>query len=108
MKTTYRAAAAAAAIAVVSFGAAGVAAADDRELIVRQSIGFDDCAAKIESYLDHVNADRDNVFVTRDTGAHYRLKLVSERSNLIFFCNAVSERIEISRTWPGELHAAAE
>jgi hypothetical protein len=80
----------------------------ESELIVRAGIPFEECPAKIEAFLEHINADERNVRMLRDTGAHYRLKLIAESSNLVFFCNAVTESIEVRRTTPGELEVAAK
>ena len=97
----------AAAIAVIS-AVNTLEARAESELIVRAAISFEECPAKIEAFLEHINADEHNVRMLRDTGAHYRLKLIAESSNLVFFCNAVTESIEVMRTTPGELEVAAK
>jgi hypothetical protein len=109
MNWSFRNRALAAAVVCIScLAGSQTARAESSEVIVRASIAFDKCPGKIEAFLQHINADNNNVRVTRDTGAHYRLKLVAHSSNLEFNCNAVNETIEVLRTTPGELTVAAQ
>jgi hypothetical protein len=78
----------------------------ESELIVRSSLAFDACPAKVDAMLTRLDADERNIRVVRDTGAHYSVKLVARSANLVFLCNAVNETIEITRTTPGELNVA--
>lgn len=81
----------------------GSAFAED-EILMRQSMAFNQCPSVIEGILQSMQAHGDAVEVTRDTGAHYAVKLKSVDANLLFICNAVSEQIEIARQTPGDYH----
>lgn len=79
----------------------GSAVAED-EILMRQSMAFNQCPSAIEGILRSMHARGDAVEVTRDTGAHYAVKLKSVDANLLFMCNAVSQQIEIARQTPGD------
>lgn len=80
---------------------AGTLAAD--EVLMRQSMSFHQCPSAVEGILASMNASDDAVIVTRDTGAHYTVKLQAVEANLVFVCNAVTAQIEILRQTPGDL-----
>ncbi|MEO0635550.1 MAG: hypothetical protein AAFY73_02770 [Pseudomonadota bacterium] len=72
------------------------------ELIVRKSVGFEHCKTTTLALPAALKADPDHVHVVRDTGAEFRLKIVSVEANLLIGCNKVSDQMEVYRTTPGE------
>lgn len=78
------------------------AARAGEEMLVSESIGFSDCRASVAQLLATLKAAPEQVRVEVDTGALYRVKVVSEDANLVFLCNGVAGSIAIARTTPGE------
>ena len=69
-------------------------------------MAFHDCPSVIDNMLETLGADRSRVALMTDTGAHYKVKLISTDANLVFLCNAVAQQITVTRTTPGELITA--
>ncbi|MEL6817695.1 MAG: hypothetical protein AAFU69_14180 [Pseudomonadota bacterium] len=76
------------------------------EILMRTDMEFHACPGVIENMLDSLGADRSRVALMTDTGAHYKIKLISAEANLVFLCNSVARQITVSRTTPGELITA--
>ncbi|MEO0544726.1 MAG: hypothetical protein AAFY99_13005 [Pseudomonadota bacterium] len=76
------------------------------QVLMRTDMAFHACPEVIEGMLDSLGADRSRVALVTDTGAHYKIKLISSEANLVFLCNGVAEQITVTRTTPGELITA--
>lgn len=93
---------------VVLLVLAPISASADEELLLRQSASLTACRAMVAKTLDSLKAPADRVRVMVDTGALYRLKVMSSEANLVFLCNGVAEQITISRSTPGEWRVAGQ
>ncbi|MEM7462058.1 MAG: hypothetical protein AAF362_05205 [Pseudomonadota bacterium] len=74
----------------------------ESELILRQAADFEACHQTVSNLVKELGARPEQIRLEVDTGAVYRLKIVSFDANLVFLCNKVSEHLEILRTTPGE------
>jgi hypothetical protein len=93
---------------LVSSALVPISATAGEELLLRQSASLTSCRAMVANTLNSLKAPADRVRVEVDTGALYRLKVVSSEANLVFLCNGVAEQISISRSTPGELRVASQ
>ncbi|MGI9399938.1 MAG: hypothetical protein ACR2O0_01675 [Rhizobiaceae bacterium] len=89
------------AVAIVTFGKPGMALAET-EVLLRQAAEFEACHHTVLNLVKELGARPEQIRVETDTGAVYRLKIVSLDANLVFLCNKVTQRLEIRRTTPGE------
>ena len=89
-------------------GLAPLPASAGEELLLRQSASLTACRAMVANTLNSLKAPAERIRVEVDTGALYRLKVVSSEANLVFLCNGVAEQISISRSTPGELRVASQ
>lgn len=77
----------------------------ESELLLRKHTQFSACRTTVHHLLAKLGARPEQLRLEMDTGAQYRVKLVTVNANLVFRCNKVSETIEVSRTEPGDLIA---
>lgn len=87
---------------ILSFVVDSNAAHAGEEMLLSEKIGFWECRASVAQMLSALKAVPKQVRVEVDTGAAYRVKVVSEEANLVFLCNGVARSIAIARTTPGE------
>ena len=89
-----------------ALAAVGAPANAAEETMLKRQAPFDTCPQMVDGMLAHLGAPKAHVELMADTGAHYRVKLISVDANLVFLCNAVSQTITVTRTTPGELETA--
>lgn len=97
----------AALLAVITTSVRPDIAIADTDVILRTAAEFETCHHTVSNLVNELGARPEQIRVETDTGAIYRLKIVSFDANLVFLCNKVSEHLEILRTTPGEAVVAA-
>ncbi|MEO1747271.1 MAG: hypothetical protein AAFR27_01400 [Pseudomonadota bacterium] len=88
------------------FVSSSTSALAGEEVLMRTDMEFHACPGVIESMLNSLGADKSRVALMTNTGAHYKVKLISAEANLVFLCNSVARQITVTRTTPGELITA--
>ena len=93
------------AIIIAFAGTARPAVAED-DVLIHRPAAFHACPDMIGAMLRKLGAQQDDVSITADTAAHYRVELDVATARLVFLCNAVNRTITITRTDAGERIAA--